>query len=128
MPDRRTGFLVVGTALTAAISVTAQDGPPAALRFEAASIRPSAPGGPPISGTLLQGNRLRGTNTSLLALIRSVHFGEGLISDQQSGRYDFDLHFVRDPLAVADGVSLARRFGNSSACGSSASAYRSTCW
>jgi uncharacterized protein (TIGR03435 family) len=66
-----------------AAALIAQDQPAASLGFEAASIRPSAPGGPPISGTTLRGNRLRGTKTTLHALIRSVYYGDGLVSAQQ---------------------------------------------
>ncbi len=71
-------FVVIAVA-----AMTAQDKPASTPGFEAASIRPSAPGGPPISGTTLQGNRLRGTKTTLLALIRSVYFSDGLASAQQ---------------------------------------------
>ena len=78
MPDRHTGFALCTLVLTSALAAVAQD---ARLRFDAASIRPAAPGGPPISGTTIQGNRLRGTNVTLLALIRSVHFAEGLSPD-----------------------------------------------
>ena len=73
------GSLVV----VAVAAMDAQDKPPSTPGFEAASIRPSAPGGPPISGTTLQGNRLRGMKTTLHALIRSVYYGDGLISEQQ---------------------------------------------
>jgi uncharacterized protein (TIGR03435 family) len=52
-------------------------------RFEAASIRPTAPGGPPISGTTIQANRLRAMNTTLLGLIRSVYYEDGFISETQ---------------------------------------------
>ena len=83
MPDRRTQFVVAVLALTAGIGAAAQGAPPSPLRFEAASIRPSPPGGPPISGTTISGNRLRATNATLLSLIRAVHFGEGLISEHQ---------------------------------------------
>jgi hypothetical protein len=83
MPDRRSRLVVAALVLTAGIAAAAQDGPPAGLRFEAASIRPSSPGGPPISGTIIQGNRLRATRTSLLGLIRSVHYGDGLTSERQ---------------------------------------------
>jgi uncharacterized protein (TIGR03435 family) len=67
--------------LSAGLSA-AQD-PSTPLRFEAASIRPSAPGGPPISGTTIQANRLRALNTTLLALIRSVYYAAGFISENQ---------------------------------------------
>lgn len=67
----------------AVAAMAAQDNTPSAPGFEAASIRPSAPGGPPISGTTLRGNRLRGTKTTLHALIRSVYYGDGLVSAQQ---------------------------------------------
>ena len=83
MTDRRSGLIVAALALTAGIAAAAQDKPSSALRFEVASIRPSAPGGPPISGTTIQANRLRGTNVTLLALIQSVYFGEGLWSAEQ---------------------------------------------
>jgi uncharacterized protein (TIGR03435 family) len=52
-------------------------------REQPAYDRRSSPGGPPISGTVIQGNRLRATNVSLLAPIRSVYFQEGLISERQ---------------------------------------------
>lgn len=68
--------------LALAIGVAAAQNEPTALRFEAASIRPSAPGGPPISGTTINANRLRGTKVTLLGLIRSA-FGEGLTSAEQ---------------------------------------------
>src|SRR5688572_26996604 len=82
MADRSIRSIVAAFTLAAGIAVSAQVAPPG-LRFEAASIRPSPPGGPPISGTTIQGNRLRGTNVSLLGLIRSVYFREGLISEHQ---------------------------------------------
>lgn len=83
MTYRRSDSFVAALALTGGIAVVAQDVPPTGLRFEAASIRPAAPGGPPISGTTIQTNRLRGTKVSLLALIRSVYFAEGLTSNGQ---------------------------------------------
>ena len=83
MSVRRIRFIVTALALAAGIAVSAQVAPPSGLRFEAASIRPSPPGGPPISGTTIQSNRLRSINTSLLSLIRSVHAGEGLVSEHQ---------------------------------------------
>jgi uncharacterized protein (TIGR03435 family) len=83
MIDRRTFFVVAALALAAAIATAAQDRPASELRFDTASIRPSASGGPPISGTTIQANRLRGTKVTLLALIRSVYYGEGLTSDHQ---------------------------------------------
>jgi len=83
MIDRRTFFVVAALALAAAIATAAQDRPASELRFDTASIRPSAPGGPPISGTTIQANRLRGSKVTLLALIRSVYYGEGLTSDNQ---------------------------------------------
>jgi uncharacterized protein (TIGR03435 family) len=70
-------------ALTTGFTAAAQDKPPSVLKFEVASIRPAAPGGPPISGTTINANRLRGSNVTLLGLIRSVYFGEGLISTEQ---------------------------------------------
>lgn len=83
MIDRRTFSVVAALALAAAIATAAQDRPASELRFDTASIRPSAPGGPPISGTTIQANRLRGAKVTLLALIRSVYYGEGLTSDNQ---------------------------------------------
>lgn len=83
MTDRRTLFAVAAPALAAAIGAAAQDRSPSELEFEAASIRPSSPGGLPFSGTTLQGNRLRETKVTLLALIRSVHHGDGFTSEQQ---------------------------------------------
>jgi len=83
MADRSIPSIVAALTLAAGIAVSAQVAPPSGLRFEAASIRPSPPGGPPISGTTIQGNRLRGTNASLLGLIRSVYFRDGLISEHQ---------------------------------------------
>jgi len=83
MIDRRTFFVVAALALAAAIATAAQDRPASELRFDTASIRPSAPGGPPISGTTIQANRLRGSKVTLLALIRSVYYGERLTSDNQ---------------------------------------------
>src|SRR5688572_21208551 len=77
-------LLMAGLLVSASVAAVAgQDQSPASLGFEAASIRPSAAGGPPISGTTLQGNRLRGTKVTLRALVRSVFYGDGLISDQQ---------------------------------------------
>jgi hypothetical protein len=55
----QTLFGVTALALTVGITAAAQDRPASELRFEAASIRPSSPGGPPISGTQIQANRLR---------------------------------------------------------------------
>ena len=81
MIDRRPLFVV--TALALAAAAAAQDRPAAELRFEAASIRPSAAAGPPISGTTIQANRMRGTRATLLALIRSVYYREGLTSENQ---------------------------------------------
>src|SRR5262245_25686482 len=81
MRDVRIHVVAAILGLTIGI-VAAQDGAPSSLRFEAASIRPSAPGGPPISGTTISANRLRGTRATLLGLIRSA-FGEGLSSDEQ---------------------------------------------
>jgi uncharacterized protein (TIGR03435 family) len=83
MPDTRYRFVAAALALTAGIAAAAQDKAPTTLKFEVASIRPSAPGGPPISGTTINANRLRGTNVTLLGLIRSVYFGDGLISTEQ---------------------------------------------
>src|SRR5688572_32963416 len=83
MADRSIRSIVAAFTLAAGIAVSAQVAPPSGLRFEAASIRPGPPGGPPISGTTVQGNRLRGTNASLLGLIRSVYFRDGLISEHQ---------------------------------------------
>jgi uncharacterized protein (TIGR03435 family) len=97
MTDRRPLFVAAALALAAAAA--AQDRPASELRFEAASIRPSSPGGPPISGTTIQANRMRGTKVTLLALIRSVYFGEGLTSESQfeggpdwirTDRWDFE--------------------------------------
>ena len=82
MCDTRSRLPVAAVVLAAGIAAAAQDAP-SDLRFEAAAIRRSSPGGPPISGTVIQGNRLRATNVSLLALIRSVYFREGLISERQ---------------------------------------------
>jgi uncharacterized protein (TIGR03435 family) len=79
--DVRFRFAVVALALISGTAGIAQDAPSPALRFEAASIRPTAPGGPPISGTTIGANRLRAGNATLLNLIRSVFSGEGLISD-----------------------------------------------
>lgn len=77
-------LLMAGLLVSASVAaLAAQDQSSASLGFEAASIRPSAPGGPPISGTTLRGNRLRGTKTTLHALIRSVYYGDGLVSAQQ---------------------------------------------
>jgi hypothetical protein len=57
MPDTRSRLIVVALALTMGIAAAAQEPPPPSdLQFEAASIRPSGPGGPPISGTTIQGN------------------------------------------------------------------------
>src|SRR5688500_10002998 len=81
MPDRRVRCLVAARALTAGLAAAAQVAPPFGLRFEAASIRPSPR--PPISGTTIQANRLRANNTTLLALIRSVYFRQGLTSEHQ---------------------------------------------
>ena len=98
MTGRRTPLIVAALALTAGIT-TAQDRLAPALRFEAASIRPSAEGGPPISGTTIQANRMRGAKVTLLALIRSVYYGEGLTSENQyeggpdwirTDRWDFE--------------------------------------
>ena len=83
MLSGRPFFVAAALALAVGVTVAAQNKPTATLRFEAATIRPSAPDGSPISGTMLEGNRLRGTRTTLLALIRSVYFEEGLISPQQ---------------------------------------------
>jgi hypothetical protein len=71
MPDTRSRLIVVALALTTGIAAAAQEPPPSDLQFEAASIRPSGPGGPPISGTTIQGNRLRGINVTLLGLMRA---------------------------------------------------------
>ena len=81
MTDRRSLFMVAALALAAAAA--AQDRPASPLKFEAASIRPSPTGGPPISGTTIQANRMRGGQVTLLALIRSVYYGEGLTSANQ---------------------------------------------
>jgi uncharacterized protein (TIGR03435 family) len=75
--------LAAVVALVTVTAVAAQDRPSSELGFEAASIRPSAPGGPPISGTTVRGNRLRGTKTTLYGLIRAVYYGDGLVSPQQ---------------------------------------------
>jgi uncharacterized protein (TIGR03435 family) len=82
MPDRRSRFILAALVFAAGIAASAQ-APPSGLRFEAASIRPSPPGGPPISGTTIRANRLRATNATLLNLIRSVYYAEGLISEYQ---------------------------------------------
>jgi uncharacterized protein (TIGR03435 family) len=82
MADRRT-LLMLALGVSTAIVAAAQDRPASGLRFEAASIRPSATGGPPFSGTTIQGNRLRGTSVTLLGLIRSVYYGDGLTSENQ---------------------------------------------
>lgn len=77
-------LLMAGLLVSVSVAaLAAQDQSPASLGFEAASIRPSAPGGPLVSGTTLQGNRLRGMRTTVVALIRSVYAGEGLTSEQQ---------------------------------------------
>lgn len=81
--DRRTLFFATALALAAGFAATAQDRPSSELRFEVASIRLSPPGGPAISGTTIQANRLRGTSVTLYGLIRSTHYAEGLISEQQ---------------------------------------------
>ena len=83
MTYRRPLFLAAALALAGAVAGAAPDRPASALRFDAASIRPSTPGCPPISGTTIQANRMRGTSVTLLALIRSVYFGEGLTSQNQ---------------------------------------------
>ena len=97
MTDRRPLFVVAALALAAAAA--AQDRPASDLRFEAASIRPSTPGGPPMSGTMIQAKRMRGGQVTLLALIRSVYHGEGLASANQfeggpdwirTDRWDFE--------------------------------------
>src|SRR5262245_16457737 len=74
-------LMVLG--VSTSIVAAAQDRPASQLRFEAASIRPSSPGGPPISATTIQANRLRGTNVTLFGLIRSMYYGEGLTADNQ---------------------------------------------
>ncbi len=81
MNSQRSLQVVLLLVLTAGVGA-AQNEAPSSLRFEAASIRPSAPGGPPISGTIINANRLRGTRVTLLGLIRSA-FGEGLTSAEQ---------------------------------------------
>ena len=92
-------FAIAAPALAAAIAGAAQNRPAENLRFDAATIRPSAPGGPPMSGTFIQANRMRGTSVTLQALIRSVYYGEGLTSDNQfeggpdwirTDRWDFE--------------------------------------
>ena len=99
MTSRRPLFAVAALALAAAVAANAQNRLPPELRFEAASIRPSAAGGPPISGTTIQANRMRGSKVTLLALIRSVYFSEGLTSENQfeggpdwirTDRWDFE--------------------------------------
>ena len=81
MRDVRIHSVVAILALTISVAA-ARNQTPSSLRFEAASIRPSAPGGPPISGTTISANRLRGTKVTLFGLIRSA-FGEGLTSAEQ---------------------------------------------
>ena len=97
-PPRSSLFVVATLAVAAALS-SAQDRPASELKFEAASIRPSAPGGAPISGTTIQANRMRGSKVTLLALIRSAYSGEGLTSENQfeggpdwirTDRWDFE--------------------------------------
>jgi uncharacterized protein (TIGR03435 family) len=75
-------MLIVVLGFVLAGGFAAAQNEPAGLRFEAASIRPTAPGGPPISGTTISANRLRGTRVTLFGLIRSA-FGEGLNSSEQ---------------------------------------------
>ena len=98
-PQRSSLFVVAALALAAAMAAAAQDRPASELKFEAASIRPSAQDGPPISGTTIQANRMRGSKVTLLALIRSVYYGEGLTSENQfeggpdwirTDRWDFE--------------------------------------
>jgi uncharacterized protein (TIGR03435 family) len=69
-------------ALTAGIAIAQNDGT-STLRFEAASIRPRAPGGPPISGTTINANRLRAFKTTLLDLIQGVYRSDALMSAGQ---------------------------------------------
>ena len=83
MTYRRALFVVTALILAAGMATVAQDRPASELRFDAASIRLSTPGGPPNSGTYIQANRLRGTNVTLLALIRSTYYGEGLTAENQ---------------------------------------------
>lgn len=99
MTDRHTLLFAVAALALAAAAAAAQDQPSSVLRFDAASIRPSTPGGPPISGTTIQANRMRGTSVTLLALIRSVYSGEGMTSANQfeggpdwirTDRWDFE--------------------------------------
>ena len=80
MRDVRIHSIVAILALT--IGIAGAQNEPSGLRFEAASIRPSAPGGPPISGTTINANRMRGTKVTLFGLIRSA-FGDGLTSVEQ---------------------------------------------
>ena len=82
MVTRRIRSVVPVLALTAGIAIAQNDGT-STLRFEAASIRPSAPGGPPISGTTINANRLRAFNTTLLDLIRGVYRSDALMSAGQ---------------------------------------------
>ena len=94
MRDVRIHSIVAILALT--IGIAGAQNEPSGLRFEAASIRPSAPGGPPISGTTINANRMRGTKVTLFGLIRSA-FGDGLTSVEQfvgAGQVDDAVHGI----------------------------------
>ena len=94
------------------------------LRFEAASIRPAPAPGPPISGTTITANRMRGTNVTLFALVRGAYFSDTLVSDTQfiggpdwirSERYQFEAVAQGTPTRTDFNVMLrnllADRFG-----------------
>lgn len=97
--------LALAATVFAGMATGAQEPAGTDLRFDAASIRPAPATGPPISGTTIRDNRLRGTNVTVYGLVVGAYYDATLVSaDQFIGGPDW----IRSERYVIDAVAARK--------------------